>query len=212
MYEKEKQDIIKAALEIKANRLIELSGGNVSMRMQNGDIIVTPSGMNYEGMEPDDLIVMDIEGKIIEGTRRPSVDTEAILYIYKHMPLVNAVIHTHQPYATAAGLIGDKLPVAVTTLSNVTLGEVNVAPFSSPATIDMGIQAVNYAKGKRAVILKHHGVVTMGANLKEALYAAVYMETAAKTYLIAKAAGEPALMNEEQNRMAVEIFKDYGQK
>jgi L-ribulose-5-phosphate 4-epimerase len=212
MYEKEKQDIIKAALEIKANRLIELSGGNVSMRQPNGDIIITPSGMSYEGMVSDDLIVMDIEGKVIEGTRRPSVDTEAILYIYKHMPEVNAVIHTHQPYATAAGLIGDTLPVAVTTLSNVTLGEVNVAPFSSPATIDMGIQAVNYANGKRAVILKHLGVITMGSNLKEALYAAVYMETAAKTYLVAKAAGEPALMNAEQNRMAVEIFKDYGQK
>lgn len=212
MYEKEKQEIINAALEIKSNRLIELSGGNVSLRKENGDIIITPSGMYYETMIPDDLIVMDKDGNVVEGHRRPSVDTEAILYIYKNKPEVNAVIHTHQPYATAAGLIGDTLPVVVTTLSNVTLGEVNVAPFSSPATLEMGIQAVKYANGKRAVILKHHGIVTMGATLKEALYAAVYMEAAAKTYLIAKAAGVPTIMTDKQNEMAVEIFKDYGQK
>jgi L-ribulose-5-phosphate 4-epimerase len=212
MYSEDKKAIIKAALELKENELIALSGGNVSVRKENGDYIVTPSGMYYDTMVEDDLIVFDRDDNIIEGTRRPSVDTIALQYIYRHMPEVNAIIHTHQVYATAAGLIADTLPVAVTTLSNVTLGEVNVAPYSSPGSLEMGIQTVEYAKGKRAVILKHHGVVTIGANLKEALYAAVYMETAAKTYLVAKAAGNPVLMNEEQNRLAVEIFMNYGQK
>lgn len=212
MYSEDKKAIIKAALELKANDLIALSGGNVSVRKENGDYIVTPSGMYYETMVEDDLIVFDKDDNIIEGTRRPSVDTIALQYIYKNMPEVNAIIHTHQVYATAAGLIADTLPVAVTTLSNVTLGEVNVAPYSSPGSLEMGIQTVEYACGKRGVILKHHGVVTIGANLKEALYAAIYMETAAKTYLVAKAAGNPDLMNEEQNRQAVEIFMNYGQK
>lgn len=212
MYSDDKRAIIMAALELKANDLIALSGGNVSVRKENGDYIVTPSGMYYETMVEDDLIVFDKDDNIIEGTRRPSVDTIALQYIYKNMPEVNAIIHTHQVYATAAGLIADTLPVAVTTLSNVTLGEVNVAPYSSPGSLEMGIQTVEYACGKRAVILKHHGVVTIGANLKEALYAAIYMETAAKTYLVAKAAGNPDLMNEEQNRLAVEIFMNYGQK
>lgn len=212
MYSEDKKAIIKAALELKENELIALSGGNVSVRKENGDYIVTPSGMPYEDMDEDDLIVFNKEGKVIEGHRRPSVDTIALVYIYQNMPEVNAIIHTHQVYATAAGLIADQLPVAVTTLSNVTLGAVNVAPYSNPGSLEMGIQTVKYAEGKRAVILKHHGVVTIGANLKEALYAAVYMETAAKTYLVAKAAGLPDLMNEEQNRQAVEIFMDYGQK
>lgn len=212
MYEEDKRAIIHAALELKENGLIALSGGNVSVRKENGDYIVTPSGMYYEGMVEDDLIVFDKDNNIIEGTRRPSVDTIALQYIYEHMPEVNAIIHTHQVYATAAGLIADQLPVATTTLSNVTLGAVNVAPYSSPGSLEMGIQTVDYANGKRAVILKHHGVVTIGATLKEALYAAVYLETAAKTYLVAKAAGNPDLMNDEQNRLAVEIFQDYGQK
>lgn len=211
MYSEDKKAIIKAALELKENELIALSGGNVSVRKENGDYIVTPSGMSYEDMVENDLIVFDKNGSIIEGTRKPSVDTIALKYIYDNMPEVMAIIHTHQVYATAAGLIGDTLPVAVTTLSNVTLGEVNVAPYSSPGSLEMGIQTVKYAQGKRAVILKHHGVVTIGSTLKEALYAAVYMETAAKTYLVAKAAGVPALMNEEQNRMAVEVFENYGQ-
>jgi L-ribulose-5-phosphate 4-epimerase len=211
MYEQDKRDIIHAALELKANDLIALSGGNVSVRKENGDYIVTPSGMYYEGMVEDDLIVFNKDNEIIEGVRRPSVDTIALQYIYEHMPEVNAIIHTHQIYATAAGLISDQLPVATTTLSNVTLGAVNVAPYSSPGSLEMGIQTVEYAKGKRAVILKHHGVVTIGATLKEALYAAVYMETAAKTYLVAKAAGKPDLMDDEQNRLSVEVFQNYGQ-
>lgn len=212
MYSEDKIAMIKAALALKENELIALSGGNVSVRKENGDYIITPSGMPYEDMVEDDMLVFNKEGMVIEGYRRPSVDTVALQYIYEHMPEVNAIIHTHQVYATAVGLIADQLPVVTTTLSNVTLGAVNVAPYSNPGSLEMGIQTVNYAEGKRAVILKHHGVVTIGANLKEALYAAVYMETAAKTYLVARAGGVPDLMSEEQNRQAVEMFMDYGQK
>jgi L-ribulose-5-phosphate 4-epimerase len=212
MFEKEKREIIHAALELKEYRLIAMSGGNVSLRIDDGHILVTPSGMNYEGMVEDDVIVMDIDGNIVEGKRRPSVDTVALLYIYKNMPNVNSIIHTHQAYATAVGLIQDEFPVVVTTLANVTLGAVKVAPYSSPASLNMGIETVENIGDKRAVILKHHGVVTVGGTLKEALYAAVYMEDAARTYLAAKAAGNPTIMTEEQTINAVEVFKDYGQK
>ena len=212
MYEKEKQAVIDTALTIKEYGLIALAGGNVSMRMPDGDILVTPSGTYYETMKPQDVLRMDIEGNIKEGDLKPSVDTIALLYIYKHMPEVNAIIHTHQVYATAVGLISDKLPAVTTTLSNVTLGEVNVAPYSSPASLNMGIETVENINGKRAVILKHHGVVTVGGNLKEALYAAIYMEETAKAYLAAKAAGVPAELTKEQSDHAAEIFKDVGQK
>jgi L-ribulose-5-phosphate 4-epimerase len=212
MYEKEKREIIHTALEIKRSGLVSLSGGNVSIRKENGHVLVTPSGTSYETMKAKDIVVLTLDGGRVEGKLRESVDTEAILYIYKNMPEVNAVIHTHQPYATAAGLIGDVLPAAVTTLANVTLGPVNVAPYCSPASIDMGIQTVKYIDGKRAVILKHHGVIAVGPTLKDALYAAVYMEDAAKTYLVAKAAGDPQIMTDEQTNQAVEVHKTYGQK
>ena len=211
MYEKQKKMVIETALEIKRSGLISLSGGNVSMRMPGGLILVTPSGMSYESMKARDIVVVDIKGSRIEGKLRESVDTVALLYIYEHMPQVNAIIHTHQPYATAAGLLGDTLPAAVTTLANVTLGAVNVAPYCSAASLDMGVQTVKYIGERRAVILKHHGVIAVGKDLKEALYAAVYMEDAAKTYLAAKAAGEPVIMTEEQTQDAVNIHKTYGQ-
>ena len=211
MYEKQKKMVIETALEIKRSGLISLSGGNVSLRMPSGHILITPSGLSYEGMKPRDIVVVDIKGNRIEGKLRESVDTVALLYIYEHMPQVNAIIHTHQPYATAAGLLGDTLPAAVTTLANVTLGAVNVAPYCSAASLDMGVQTVNYIGERRAVILKHHGVIAVGKDLKEALYAAVYMEDAAKTYLAAKAAGEPVIMTDEQTQDAVNIHKTYGQ-
>ncbi len=212
MYEKEKQAVIDTALKIKEYGLIALAGGNVSMRLPDGDILVTPSGTYYETMRSDDVLRMDVDGNVKEGVLKPSVDTIALLYIYKHMPEVNAIIHTHQVYATAVGLIADRLPAVTTTLSNVTLGEVIVAPYSSPASLNMGIETVENINGKRAVILKHHGVVTVGGNLKEAMYAAIYMEDTAKAFLAAKAAGVPAVLTQEQSDHAAAIFKDVGQK
>ena len=214
MYEAEKKEIIKTALMLKEYRLIALSGGNVSIRSKAGHVIVTPSGMLYETMVPEDVVVIDMDGNTIEGTRKISVDTEAILYILKNIPEVNAVIHTHQVYASAVGLVEDVLPAAVTTLQNACLGSVTVAPFSSAASLEIGITTVKYINKKRAVILKNHGVITVGGTLKEALYAAVYLEDAAKTYIMAKAIGNPSILSEEQVEEAVSKFKpeNYGQK
>lgn len=211
MYEREKQEMIEAALALKENRLIALSGGNVSVRMPNKDYIVTPSGMSYDGMVPDDLIVFDQNNNIIQGHRKPSVDTVALTYIYEHMPEVNAIIHTHQPYATAVGLVRDSLPVCSTTLSNVCLGAVPVTPYSPPGNVNMGKLTVEHIGGRRAVILKHHGVITIGGTLSQALYAAVYMEDVARMFLAASAAGEPDIMTDEENELAVEAFFGYGQ-
>ncbi|TFG58767.1 MAG: class II aldolase/adducin family protein [Spirochaetales bacterium] len=211
MYENEKKEIIKAGLALKEYQLIALSGGNVSMRLPDGKLLVTPSGMAYDTMIESDVVVMDIEGKVLEGERRPSVDSVALLHIYRSLSRVNAIIHTHQVYATAISLVFDKVPNAVTTLANACAGEVFVAPFSSAASFEMGKEAVEHIGGSNAVILKNHGVITVGKTLKEALYAAVYLEDAVKTYFVAKSMGEPKLLTDAQFREAVEVFKDYGQ-
>jgi L-ribulose-5-phosphate 4-epimerase len=210
VYESERQQIIDAGIALDRYRLISLSGGNVSMRI-GGHILVTPSGMSYETLVPMDVVVMDPKGKVIEGERRPSVDTVALLHIYNTMPGVNAVIHTHQPYATAIGLVLDELPAFCTTLVNATLGAVKVAPYSSAASLDMGVKTVENIGDKRAVILRNHGVVTVGPTLKDALYAAVYLEDAARSYSAARAMGTPRLLSKEQVDEAVESFRHYGQ-
>lgn len=214
MYEKEKLEIIAVANEIKRIGLVQLTGGNVSVRKENGDIIVTPSGMPYETMTPEQMLVLDQSGKVIEGSLRPSVDTVALKYIYDHRPDINAIIHTHQPYATAVGLLGDVFPACCTTMCNVCLGSVPVAPYSAAASEDMGVQTVSYIGDRRAVILKHHGVIAVGPGLHEAEASCVYLEDAAKSYLAALSAapeGKIALMSPEQEREAVETHRHYGQ-
>lgn len=216
MYESDKREIIDAALEIKKAGLIQLTGGNVSVRKENGDIVVTPSGMSYETMTEEQVLVLDKKGNIIEGNLKPSVDTVAIIHIFDHCQDVNAVIHTHQPYATALSLIEDEVPSCSTTLCNVCLGAVSVAPYSSPASLDMGVQTVEHLNGKRAVVLKHHGVIAVGPSLKDAVYSAIYLEEVCKGYLAARAAAGSkegvALLTPEQTQQAVDVHKSYGQK
>ena len=211
MYEAIKKEMIETALEMKRNNLISLAGGNVSVRMPNGDIIITPSGMSYEIMEPDDMIVFDKDKNVIEGTRKQSVDTPALFHIFDNMPGVNAILHTHQPYATAVGLISDELPACLTTQANATKGAVTVAPYSPPGNLSMGVLTVDYIGDKLAVILKHHGVISVGKDLKEALCAAVYLEEASITYLAAAAVKSPALLTEEQNAECVAVWENVGQ-
>ena len=124
MYKKLRQSLIDTARKMEQYNLIRMSGGNVALRVED-KILVTPSAMAYDTMLPEDIVIVDIEGNVIEGNRRPTSDLKAILYILKHMPEVNAVIHTHQPKAVALSLICDKLPITSTTMVDEVKGEVN---------------------------------------------------------------------------------------
>lgn len=212
MYENIKREMIQAGIKLDKYGLIALSGGNVSVRLDNGDILVTASGMEYGDMHEDDIILMDAEGRIKEGARKPSSDTPAILYIFANRPDVKAVIHTHQPYATAIGLIEDSFHINLTTLANCAGGDVKVSPYSSPGSVYMGVDTVEHIGDSLAIILANHGVITIGSSLKQALYAAVYMEEAAKCYLAARSTGMPMKqMSPAQIQQAIDVFKFYGQ-
>ena len=189
MYEKEKTAVLKAAREIKACGLVSLSGGNVALRVAEERFLVTPSGMIYEEMTPEDVCLIDGSCRVIEGRRKPSSDSEALAYIFRHRPDIGAVIHTHQPWATAAGFAMEKIPECLVTIIDACREAVPVAPFTPSSAVGMGVLAVEYAGGSRAVILKHHGVIAMGVDLKEALYCAVYLEEGAKTLMLARMAG-----------------------
>ncbi|HEB31301.1 MAG TPA: class II aldolase/adducin family protein [Spirochaetes bacterium] len=215
MYKEERKEIIKSALKLVKYDIVRLSAGNLSIKCgnQGQHIVITPSGMDYEEINEKDLIVLNMKDKeVVEGFRRPSVDIDALIHIYENMSEVNAIIHTHQVYATCLGVVFDKLPSVVTTLANATGGEVAVAPFSSAASLEMGKETVSNIGDKKAVVLKNHGVITVGKTMKEALYSAVYLEDAAKVFCIAMTLGKPALLTEEQTREAAEIFKTYGQE
>ena len=216
MFSEMKKEIIEAGILLDRYELVSLTCGNLSVRMPTGEILVTPSGMMYEKMVEDDMIVMDIDGNVIEGTRKPSSDTPAILHIFRERPDINAVIHTHQPYATAVSLIPGltEFRVCITALANAAGGNVPITPYSAAGSIDMGIDTVKYVGNGHAVILSQHGVMTVGKDLNQALYAAVYLEEAAKCYLAARAAGangETKQMSDAQSQPTVHVFQYYGQ-
>ena len=135
----------------------------------------------------------------MEGKLRPSSDYRALLYMYRHMPDVHAIIHTHQPMAVAFSLITDQLPQITTTMVDEVCGEVSVAPFTVSSDEGMGRLAVEYAGDAQAVILKQHGVLAFGDDLEEALSAAVYLEESCRIYLMVRSAGfsVPALTSEQ---------------
>lgn len=211
MYETEKKEMIRTAKEMLRYGLITLTGGNISMRLSDGTFLATPSGMLYEGMEPEDIVHLTMEKKVIEGKRKPTSDIDALLYIYRHKPEVKVIIHTHQPYAAAVGLIEDRLPACLTGIIDTAGGDVPVTPFTISSDEGMGIQTVQYCKNSKAVILGNHGVIGFGNTLFEALETVVYLEEGAKTYLAARAAGSVKLLTEEQIRLESIDYGNYGQ-
>lgn len=198
-YEKERQQLIDCARALEAHGLVTMSGGNVSMRMPDGNYLVTPSAMEYTTMTIEDIVLINARGDTVEGFRRPTSDYKAILYIFKHMPKMNVVLHTHQPQAVALSLVADELPVITTTMVDEICGAVPVAPFTVSSDEGMGIVTVKYAKEALAVILKQHGVMAYGENINEALSAAIYLEESCKVYLSVLAAGRevPVLTSEQ---------------
>lgn len=214
MHEDHKREIIESGKLLDKYGLIALSGGNISVRVGTDKVLITPSGMPYDSLKAEDIVLMSLKGEILEGKRRPSVDSDALLYIFENREDVHAVIHTHQPYATGLGLQMDIIPCDLTTLANTVKGSVNVAPYTSAACIDMGVKAVEFIKDSLAVVLRHHGVITIGNNLKEALYAAIYLEEACKTLTISMLVSNGSKrhhLTQDQINEAIEVFKHYGQ-
>ena len=211
MYEKEKRELLDSCLMMKEYKLISLTGGNISVRL--GDhYLVTPSGMLYEKMDINDFVVVDKEGKVVEGERKASSDLAALIYIFDKMPGVNAIIHTHQPYATAIGMNNDSLPACMVTLIDACHARVNVAPWTKSSDIGMGQLFVKYVGDASALIMKHHGVITIGKDLEEALYSAVYLEEGAKTYCIARIMGSVPELTDQEIADEAGTWVSYGQK
>ena len=190
-YEAQRQQLIDTARTMERMGLVQLSGGNVSMRMPCGNFLVTPSAMGYDPMVPEDSVLIDACGNTVEGFRRPSSDWKALVYIFRHMPQVNVILHTHQSAAVSLSLVADELPVISTTMVDELKDAVQVAPFTISSDEGMGISTVQYAGKALAVILKNHGVIAYGKNMDQALAAAIYLEGSCEAYLKALATGLP---------------------
>jgi L-ribulose-5-phosphate 4-epimerase len=189
--------------ELVKNRLVVWTAGNVSQRLTFEDgspdlFVIKPSGVSYDDLKPDDMVVCDLDGNVVAGSRKPSSDTAAHAYVYRNMPEVGGVVHTHSNYATAWAAIGEAIPCVLTAIADEFGAEIPVGPFAKIGDDSIGIGIVETLRGHRspAVLMKSHGVFTIGVDAKAAVKAAVMCEDAAKTVYIARQMGTPLPINQ----------------
>lgn len=182
--------------------LFAATSGNLSMIDREKQIVaITPTSLAYETMQPDDIVLLSLSGKILEGGK-PSSEAPMHLALYDVLPEIGAVVHTHSPNATAFAVVAKPIPVILIEMMYFLLGEVPVAPYAMPGTIELGIGAANALKNRGACLLQNHGVVSVGTTIKQSYTRAIYTEDAAKICRMATTLGEPTIISlEEQNKM-----------
>jgi L-ribulose-5-phosphate 4-epimerase len=192
MLESLKQELWKLHLMLPQSGLVTWTSGNVSARdPETGLVAIKPSGVMYDQLRPEDHVVLDLEGNVVEGPLKPSSDTASHLYIYRHRPDVYGVVHTHSPYATAFAAIGKPIPVYLTAQADEFGGPIPCAGFALIGGEEIGQQVVEHIGASPAVLLKNHGVFTIGKSAHAAVKAAVMVEDVARTVFFALQLGQP---------------------
>jgi len=210
MLENLKKEVYQAHMKLWENRLVMWTSGNVSGRDSKTDLVVIkPSGVPYSELAPDNLVVVDLNGKIVEGSLKPSVDMATHLYVYKHMSKVMSVIHTHSTYASAFAAIGKSIPVCLTAMADFFGRDIPVGELVLIGKEEIGKEIVNKIGNSKAIIMKNHGPFTIGKNVNEALKAAIFLEEAAKVLIMSKILGEPQPISESMVNI---LHKNYTEK
>jgi len=186
-----RQEIIRVARIVADQGLIRSSDGNISIWLDEGRFLITPTGLHKMTMEPDDLIVVDWEGQVLEGRPgfRPTSETWMHLEVYRQRLDVGAVLHAHPPYSTALTIAEIPFPVDLIPEVLLTLGDVPTAPYATPGTEDLALSIRELIRENDTVLLSHHGSLTVGKTLEDALIALERVEHAARIFYLAKTLG-----------------------
>jgi L-ribulose-5-phosphate 4-epimerase len=192
MLKKLKEELLDLHLELPKNNLVMWTGGNVSARdPETGLVVIKASGIRYEDMHAKHMVVVDIGGKMVEGDFKPSSDVYSHLYIYKHRPDVGGVVHTHSRYATAFAAVGKPIPCVLTAIADEFGGPIPRGGFALIGDEAIGKVVIDSIGRSPAVLLKNHGVFTIGKNATAAVKAAVMTEDVAATVWMALQLGTP---------------------
>ncbi len=199
--------------ELQRNHLVVWTSGNISGRdVESGLVVIKPSGVRYEELTPDKMVVVDLDGRVIEGALKPSSDTRAHLYVYRHRPDVNAVVHTHSPFATAWAVVGRPIPAVLTAICDEFGGPIPVGKYAKIGGDDIGREIVRSIGNSPAILMQNHGVFTVGRTPIEAVKAAVMVEDVARTVFYAVQLGQPQdIPPEEVARAHRRYLEEYGQ-
>ena len=193
-----RESLVELHAELPANNLVAWTGGNVSARdPETGLIAIKPSGVRYQDLTAETMVVVDPDGVIVEGAHSPSSDTASHLYIYRHRPDVNGVVHTHSRYATAFAAVGRSIPVYLTAQADEFGCEIPCAGFSVIGDEGIGKLVVEGIGRSSAILLKSHGVFTIGSTAKAAVKSAIMIEDVAATVFFALQLGTPDVLPED---------------
>lgn len=190
-----RREVAELHRELTRNGLVIWTAGNVSARVPGQDLmVIKPSGVRYEDLTPEAMVVTDLRGVLVEGDRSPSSDTAAHAYVYRHMPEVGGVVHTHSTYATAWAARAEPIPCVLTMIADEFGGDIPVGPFALIGDDTIGRGIVDTLRGSRspAVLMAGHGPFTIGRGAREAVKAAVMLEDVARTVHISRQLGTPA--------------------
>ena len=202
--------------ELPRNGLVVWTSGNVSARVPGSDVmVIKPSGVSYDDLVPEAMVVVTLDGDVVDGDFAPSSDTASHTYIYREMPQVGGVVHTHSPFATAWAARGEPIPCVITAMADEFGGEIPLAPYARIGGDEIGKAVVDSLSGHRspAVLLRGHGVFTIGPDARAAVKAAAMCEDAARTVHLARTLGEVTpLPQPDIDAMHARYQNVYGQK
>lgn len=195
--------------------LVVWTGGNVSQRVDENSFLIKPSGVGYESLTAADMVLCDLDGNLMEGDHSPSSDTAAHAYVYKNMPEVGGVVHTHSNYACGFAAVGQPIPCVLTAIADEFGGEIPLGPFAIIGDESIGRGIVETLTGHRskAVIMKNHGVFAIGEDANAAVKSAVMTEDNAKSVFIARQLGQPIEIDQaDVDRLFDRYQNVYGQR
>lgn len=213
MLEKLKIEVCNLNKQLVKNNLVKWTSGNVSARdPKTGLIVIKPSGVLFEELTPEKIVVVNLDGKVIEGAYKPSVDTTSHLYVYKHREDINGIVHTHSPYATSFAIRGEPLPIYTTTSAAIFGQEVPVSNFAYIGEEEIGKEIIDNIGDSNAILLRNHGVFTVGSNALNALKNAVILEETAEVVHLSLLRGSLEPLSNEIIKKGFDIYKEtYGQ-
>jgi L-ribulose-5-phosphate 4-epimerase len=190
-----RREVAELHRELTRYGLVVWTAGNISARVPGADLmVIKPSGVPYDDLTPEAMVVADFDGQLVEGDFAPSSDTAAHAYVYRHRPDVGGQVHTHSPYATAWAARREPIPCLLTMMGDEFGGEIPVGPFAliGDDSIGRGIVETLARSRSKAVLMANHGVFTVGRDARAAVKAAVMCEEVARTVHLARSLGAPA--------------------
>lgn len=213
LLEKERNEIVKYGRKLIQDKLTKGTGGNLSLINREKNLMaITPSGIDYMTLLPEDIVLIDIiTGKIIDGSKVPSSEADMHRIFYKYRDDINAMVHTHSKFATALSCTNQRLP-AVHYLLAVSGIDVPCAEYATYGTVKLAKNAFEAMKGTKATLLSNHGMISGGATLSEAYNIAENIEFCCELYFISKTLGNPQILTDEEMQNVMNRFKDYGKR